>query len=129
MGSPVNEPERRDNEVPQHDVTIRKGFYLGKYEMTHGQWEAVMGTTPWSGESYARANASHPAVSVSWNEVQLFIQTLNAAAGDSLYRLPTEAEWEYACRAGTTTRWLFGDDESQLTNYAWYGGSRSALRV
>ena len=120
MGSPSNESGRGSDEGPQHDVTISEGFYLGKYEVTQGQWEAVMGTTPWSSQSYVQTNVNHPAVYVSWNDVQSFVQKLNAAAGDSLYRLPREAEWEYACRAGTTGRWSFGDDESQLTNYAWY---------
>jgi len=109
-----------ENERPVHPVTISQGFYLGKYEITQAQWESVMGTTPWSGQSYVQANPTHPAGYISWNDVQAFIHALNEAAGDSLYRLPTEAEWEYACRAGTTTRWSFGDDESQLGEYAWY---------
>ena len=82
-----------------------------------------MGTTPWSGQDYVQEHSSHPAVYISWNDVQEFIGRLNAAAGASLYRLPTEAEWEYACRAGTQTRWSFGDDdESLLADYAWYEG-------
>ena len=120
MGSPASESGRYDDEGPQHEVTISKGFYLGKYEVTQGQWQAVMGTTPWSGQNYVQANAEHPAVYVSWTDAQAFIQKLNEAAGKTLYGLPTEAEWEYACRAGTTARWSFGDDESQLKDYAWY---------
>ena len=108
---------------PLHEVEISKGFYLGKYEITQGQWEAVMGTTPWAGEWNVRENSSHPAVEISWDDVQTFIGRLNAAASDSLYRLPTEAEWEYACRAGTSTRWSFGDDERELTHYAWYSAN------
>jgi len=114
MGSPSSEPGRWDDEGPQHEVTISRGFYLGKFEVTQGQWQAVMGTRPWAGESYVRENPNHPAVYISWNDVQAFIQKWNEAAEDSLYRLPTEAEWEYACRAGSVTRWSFGDDESQL---------------
>ena len=110
-------------EGPLHEVEISQGFYLGKYEITQGQWEAVMGTTPWAGEDYVQEHSSHPAVYISWYDVQAFIGRLNAAAGDSLYRLPSEAEWEYACRAGTTTRWSLGDDVSQLTDYAWYWGN------
>ena len=79
-----------------------------------------MGTTPWSGRDYVQADANNPAVYVSWGDAQAFIAKLNQAAGSELYRLPTEAEWEYACRAGTTTRWPFGDDESKLKDYAWY---------
>jgi len=120
MGSPSSEPGRWDDEGPQHEVTISRGFYLGKFEVTQGQWQAVMGTRPWAGESYVRENPNHPAVYISWNDVQAFIQKWNEAAEDSLYRLPTEAEWEYACRAGSVTRWSFGDDESQLGEYAWY---------
>jgi len=106
------------SEQPAHEVTISKGFYFGKYEITQGQWEAVMG----SNQSYFEG-ANRPVEGVSWHDVQVFITKLNLAAGDSLYRLPTEAEWEYACRAGTTTLWSFGDDENQLTNYAWYEGN------
>ena len=115
------------DEVPVHEVEISKGFYLGKYEITQGQWEAVMGETPWSGEDYVQEHPSHPAVYISWEDVQTFIGRLNAAAGDSLYRLPTEAEWEYACRAGTTTFFSFGNDVSELTDYAWYDAN--ALHV
>ena len=121
MGSPSSESGRNRSEGPVHEVEISTGFYLGKYEVTQGQWEAVMGTTPWSGESYVRSNPSHPSVYISWNDVQRFVDNLNDAAGSAVYRLPTEAEWEYACRAGTQTRWSFGDDESELTDYAWYG--------
>ena len=120
MGSPASEADRSSNEGPQHEVTISKGFYLGKYEVTQGQWQAVMGTTPWAGQGNVQANAEHPAVYVSWEDAQAFVKKLNDAAGKALYALPTEAEWEYACRAGTTARWSFGDDESQLKDYAWY---------
>ena len=120
MGSPSSEAGRDNDEGPVHEVTISKGFYLGKYEVTQGQWEAVMGTTPWRGEYGVRSGSAYPAVYVSWNDAQEFIGRLNSAAGSEVYRLPTEAEWEYACRAGTTIRWSFGDDESQLTHYAWY---------
>ncbi len=120
MGSPAAEASRGEDEGPQHGVVITRGFYLGIYEVTQGQWEAVMGTIPWARQSYVEANALHPAVNISWNEVQLFVQNVNRAAGDSLYRLPSEAEWEYAARAATNTRWSFGDAESQLGDYAWY---------
>lgn len=120
MGSPDTEEGHSDNEGPVHEVEISRSFWLGKYEITQGQWETVMGEAPWSGSSYAQSDSSHPAVRISWDDVQAFIKRLNDAVGEEIYRLPSEAEWEYACRAGSRTRWSFGDDESQLTDYAWY---------
>ena len=120
MGSPSSEVGRKDHEGSVHEVKISKEFYLGKYEVTQGQWEAVMGTQPWDGQNNVHSGSDYPAVYISWNDAQEFIGRLNASTGSEVYRLPTEAEWEYACRAGTTTRWSFGDEESQLTHYAWY---------
>ena len=120
MGSPESERGRDSDEGPVHEVEISRGFWLGRYEVTQGQWEGVMGTTPWSGRDYVQSFSSHPAVYISWSDVQRFIGRLNAAAGEAVYRLPSEAEWEYACRAGTQTRWSFGGDESQRGDYAWY---------
>ena len=120
MGSPDSEPERGVWEGPQHKVTISKGFYLGKYEITQAQWVAIMGTAPWTGKKYVQANPKHPAAYISWTAIEEFLRRLNEAAGETLYRLPTEAEWEYACRAGTTTRRFYGDDQLQLRDYAWY---------
>jgi formylglycine-generating enzyme required for sulfatase activity len=120
MGAPESEPGRDLWEGPQHEVTISRGFYLAKYELTQDQWERVMGTTPWEGYDYVEANPECPAVYLTWEDAQAFVHRLNAAESDSLYRLPTEAEWEYACRAGTQTRWSSGEDEAQLWDYAWY---------
>ena len=120
MGSPENEEGRLSDEGPQREVTISRGFYLGKYVVTQGQWEAVMGARPWRGKDNVKEHPDHPAVFVSWGNARAFIRKLNAQANRALYRLPTEAEWEYACRAGTTTSWSFGDDESKLGDYAWY---------
>jgi len=120
MGSPVREEGRGYDEEPQHEVTISQGFFLGKYEITQEQWEAVMGSRPWEGKEGARKDPRHPMVFVSWRDLQKFIDRLNEWEGMDLFRLPTEAEWEYACRAGTTTRWSFGDDENYLKDYAWY---------
>ena len=120
MGAVPGEKGRSSDEGPQHEVEIPQGFYLGSYEITQGQWAAVMGTRPWAGEVYALDQPECPAVLISWLDVHEFIHQLNEAVGDSLYRLPTEAEWEYACRAGTTTRWSFGNAESELTAYAWF---------
>lgn len=120
MGSPASSPARGGDEGPQHAVSISKGFYLGKFEITQAQWVAVMGTAPWTRRKYVQAEPNHPAVYISWVDMQEFLRRLNEAADRDLYRLPTEAEWEYACRAGTTTSRSFGDDESQLGDYAWY---------
>ena len=102
------------------EVTISQGFYLGKYEITQEQWQAVMGTAPWSSAPSDYQGPRHPAFGLTWYDAQAFAQRLNDHFGEDAYRLPTEAEWEYACRAGTTTRWFFGDDESLLASYAWY---------
>ena len=103
------------------EVAISHGFYLGKYEITREQWYALMGTAPWSSQGGDSQRPKLPAF-ISWHDAQAFTQRLNDHFGEDAYRLPTEAEWEYSCRAGTTTRWFFGDDESQgqLESYAWY---------
>ncbi len=103
-------------EIPQHQVTISQPFYLGKHEVTQGQWEVVMESNP----SSFTGDPNRPVESVTWNDVQEFIGKLNEQESGRTYRLPTEAEWEYACRAGTTTAYSFGDDPSQLGEYAWY---------
>jgi formylglycine-generating enzyme required for sulfatase activity len=103
MGSPGAEVSRRENET-QHEVTLTKPIYMGKYEVTQEQWQAVMGNNP-SSVKVARL----PVNNVSWNDCQDFIGKLNAYTNGG-YRLPTEAEWEYACRAGTTTVYSFGDN-------------------
>ena len=107
-----------NDEKPRHEVTISRSFYLGKYPVTQAQWEAVMGENP----SYFEG-PNRPVDSVSWDDVQSFIAKLNVTEGHERYRLPTEAEWEYACRAGSETKSSFGDDADALGNYAWYGGN------
>jgi len=114
MGSPENEPERKDNEV-LHKVTISKPFYLQTTQVTQGQWKNIMGNNP----SHCEGDKNLPIDGVSWNDIQEFIQKLNKKEGADKYRLPTEAQWEYACRAGTTTAYCFGDDPSLLGEYAW----------
>ena len=105
-------------ELPKHEVTITKGFYLGKYEVTQEQYDAMMGTNP--GESPREPN--YPATTpngITAGKAREFCQKVCDTTGRDV-RLPTEAEWEYACRAGSTTEWFFGDDPSKLGDYAWY---------
>ena len=129
MGSPEGERYRKGDEL-QHRIRITKPFYLQTTEVTQGQWEALMGTKPWSRMDYRKAGGREYAVKegqeyaathVSWEDAQEFCQRLSEKESIT-YRLPTEAEWEYACRAGTTTAYCFGDDRSQLGQYAWFGG-------
>ena len=103
MGSPKSEEGRIPNET-SHKVTITKGFYLGIYTVTQEQWECVMGNNP----SSKTKGAKLPVTDVSWKDCWGFIKKLNAKTGD-VYRLPSEAEWEYACRAGTATAYSYGD--------------------
>jgi len=115
MGSPANETGRFVDEGPVHHVTISESFYLSKYEVTQKQWYEVMGYDP----SYFKGD-DLPVENVSWDNVQEFIKKLNEKESTDKYRLPSEAEWEYAARAGTTTRYSFGDKYSKLEEYAWY---------
>ena len=119
MGSAASEEGRSSDEGPVRQVSLGADFYLGQYEVTQGQWTALMGSKPWLGQPAVLDVGTHPAVYISWSDAQAFVQAFNAAAGDSLYRLPSEAEWEYAARAGTQTRWSFGDDAALLATYAW----------
>ncbi|MDY6972428.1 MAG: tol-pal system protein YbgF, partial [Thermodesulfobacteriota bacterium] len=118
MGSPLDEPGRNDDEL-HHRVTLTRGFYMQTTEVTKGQWEAVMGTRPWSGKKYVIDNADSPAVFVSWEDCQEFIKEINRKEGVDKYGLPSEAEWEYACRARSATKYFFGRHDGGLMNYAW----------
>ena len=104
MGSPDSDPDKEDDETPQHRVRITKPFYLGVYEVTQEQYEKVMGETPSRFEG-----PSNPVEQVSWEDAAEFCGKLSEVDADCDYRLPTEAEWEYACRAGTTTRFSCGN--------------------
>ena len=111
MGSPANEAERGDNESPQHQVTV-PSFFMGKYPLTQAQYQAIMGKNP----AYFKGN-NRPVENVSWDDAVLFCQKLSQRTGKN-YRLPSEAEWEYACRAGTKTPFSFGDNiTTDLVNY------------
>ena len=111
--------ERFADEFPQHQVRISEGFWMGQTEVTQGQYKSVMNAQPWSGEKYVQEDANNPAVYVSWEDAATFCRKLSQQESET-YRLPTEAEWEYACRAGTTTRFSFGDSDSSLGDHAWF---------
>ncbi|SLM30505.1 conserved hypothetical protein [Desulfamplus magnetovallimortis] len=125
MGSPSDEPGRVSNET-QHQVTLTNSFYMQTTEVTQGQWEAVMGSNP---SYHDECGADCPVEYVSWNDIQNFITALNAL-GDGTYLLPTEAEWEYSARAGSTTAFANGDITETLCAYdpnldlmGWYCGN------
>jgi len=136
MGSPNSDSSVEDNETPQHPVTITKPFYLGVCEVTQSQYERVMDSRPWQGRIPVKEAPDYPATCLNHDDAVEFCRRLSKREGVE-YRLPTEAEWEYACRAGTATTYSFGDDTSRLEQYAWYArnawnrktGARYAHRV
>lgn len=125
MGSPLDEAGRDQDEGPQTRVTLSHGFWMGAHEVTQGEYRTVMGTNP----SVDRGSSDLPVEKVSWYDAMEYCarltkkaQTLGRLPAGCFYRLPTEAEWEYACRAGTTTRFSYGDDRGDLHlgDYAWF---------
>ena len=122
MGSPDTDKEAYSEEKPQHGVRITKPFYLGKYLVTQKQWEAVMGNNP-----SRFKGPQNPVEKVSWEDCRQFLDKLNAKAGrqDGRFQLPSKAQWEYACRAGSGRKYCFGDEESGLGDYAWYDANSS----
>jgi formylglycine-generating enzyme required for sulfatase activity len=127
MGSPTTEKDRFFNEE-QAVVTLAQGFWIGKYEVTQGQWRALMKTSPWHALPNVQEGSDYPATFVSWEDAMKFCNALTKASRGTgqppagwEYALPTHAQWEYACRAGTTTRYSFGNADSELAEYAWYG--------
>jgi formylglycine-generating enzyme required for sulfatase activity len=118
MGSPENEVNRIAERETQHEVKL-SDFYIGETTITQGQWQSIMGNNP----SHFKNGDNYPVENVSWEDVQVFIEKINAKNPQSKYifRLPTEAEWEYACRAGTTTP--FNTGENLTTNEANYNGN------
>ncbi len=119
MGSkadPFASSQPNADEQPQHQVSV-KAFAMGKYEVTQEQWYAVMGNLPSSFKG-----RTLPVEQVTWNDAQEFVRRLGAKTGKT-YRLPSEAEWEYAARAGSRTEWSFGDNENELGRYAWFNAN------
>jgi formylglycine-generating enzyme required for sulfatase activity len=123
LGQPDWFIERLAAQAPRHRVRITQPFYLGKFEVTQGQYQRVMGTNP----SQFPGDPDLPVESVSWEDAMVFSRKLEmlpqeqAMAGE--YRLPTEAQWEYACRAGSDAAYCFGDSVAALGEYAWYSGN------
>ncbi len=133
MGSPEDEQDRLDHEGPQHLVTLTHGFWMGKYEVTTSQWASLMGSGTSTGKVFGHdtpclslktdnLNETPAANHVSWNDTQEFLTRLNQQFPENGFRLPTEAEWEYACRCATTTRFYWGDDPAYTDagNYEWF---------
>lgn len=133
MGSPKKELGRLDNE-DQVNVRLSTGFWLAETELTQGQWQKLMRTTPWLGQNYVKEGSNYPATYISHDDAVSYCQRLTKQerSGNRLpegwkYSLPTEAQWEYACRAGTKTKYWFGDDESQLSEFAWFDKNASNI--
>jgi len=129
MGSPIEEAEADDDEE-KHEVTISKDYYLAVTEVTQGQYEKVMGTNPshFQKRVIRKSDSSmYPVEQVSWEDAVEFCKKLSDLLEEKkagrVYRLPTEAEWEYACRAGSKTAYSFGDNGRDLRNYAWFANN------
>jgi formylglycine-generating enzyme required for sulfatase activity len=109
------------------EVTVTHGFWIGEFEVTRSQWVRVMQSEPWRGDLSAKEGDDFPATKISWDESVAFCEKLTAQEHQAgrlprawKYVLPNEAQWEYACRAGSTTRFAFGDDEADLPRFAWF---------
>ena len=114
MGSMTGEPEER----PIHNVII-DSFLLNKYEVTQGEWFEIMATSPWQELKYSKSDKYYPAVNISWYDIKQFLKKLGKLTSKT-FRLPTEAEWEYACRAGTTSKHPYGFLKLNLAKHAWF---------
>lgn len=125
MGSPWTETDRESDEGPRRLVTIERGFAMGRHEVTFEQWDACVadGGCKYPPEDEGWGRSKRPAINVSWDDIRNeYLPWLNrklGLSGAAAYRLPTEAEWEYAARAGSSARWSFGDDEGRLGEHAW----------
>ena len=149
MGSPAADIDRFDDEGPVHELRIGYSFALGKHELTRGEFARFAsasnykteaerspgGCAVWDGNKFAKdasknwrspgfaQTASSPVVCISWNDAQAYLAWLNKKVPGKGFRLPSEAEWEYAARAGSSSKWSFGDDESQLGAHAWFSAN------
>jgi formylglycine-generating enzyme required for sulfatase activity len=122
MGTGYDPPYHTSGaESPVHTVNIGYEFLMGKYEITQAQWFALMGGFP---QGQPIADPNRPVVYISWSDITDFLTQLNNQ-GIGTFRLPSESEWEYACRAGTNTRWQHGNEEAGLENYAWYSANNT----
>ncbi|MEE9391095.1 MAG: SUMF1/EgtB/PvdO family nonheme iron enzyme [Planctomycetota bacterium] len=121
MGSPSSEKNRDDDEK-RHLVTLTRDFYMAKTELTQGQWKGLMKSQPWSGKAYVKTGANIAASYLSWEDAQKYCAAMNQrySHGSWKFRLPTEAEWEFCCRADNSSVFCFGESESGLGAYAWY---------
>ncbi|QDU62236.1 Serine/threonine-protein kinase PknF [Planctomycetes bacterium Pan216] len=114
--------EAINGESPAKRITLNKAYYVGATEVTQGQWKEVMGTEPWAGQEFVNVGDDYPAVFVNWRDANEFCRRLSEKDG-RFYRLPTEAEWEYASRSGTSTSYSFGDSERELEKHGWFNGN------
>jgi formylglycine-generating enzyme required for sulfatase activity len=123
MGSPESEKDRSPDEGPQHEVTITKPFAVGKTEVTFDEWDTcVAAGACQKADDSGMGHGDRPVINVSWDDAKQYVAWLSHITGKA-YRLLTEAEWEYAARAGSQTRFSFGDDETQLSQHFWYRGN------
>ena len=127
MGTPPVGPGRHTDESPPHEVTLSNSFYGGIYPVTQEQYQAVMGNNPSQFQEKGRGGPNHPVERVTWEDALKFCRKLSDHPDEKkagrVYRLPTEAEWEYACRAGSKKAYCFGDEHGLLGQYAWFGQS------
>ncbi|MCA9086926.1 MAG: formylglycine-generating enzyme family protein, partial [Planctomycetaceae bacterium] len=128
MGSPESENGGGSNDEAQIKTAITQAFQMATTEVTQQAWQRVMGTEPWIEDTNIIQGNDYPITKISWQDALDFCQKittrereLGLIPADWHYRLPTEAEWEYACRAGSQTAFSFGNDVSQLNDYAWFG--------
>jgi formylglycine-generating enzyme required for sulfatase activity len=118
MGSPIDEVGQFDDEGPRRRVTIGRPFYMGVCEVTQAQWRSVMGSEPWDRGEWTKSGDNYAASYITWELANRFCKTLSDRT-KRIATLPTEAQWEYACRAGGNTAYGFGDDAARLSNHAW----------